>query len=230
MKTTYNFLFNPSHSLNFIRNKFGILEKLQRPDLSKFSRQNPCVFVLSTGRVGSKTLASLLSQSDNLLTFHEPKPKLFSLSCCAYKYRHILNLKDTIVCDIFKTSFLTARDNLLSRAVYLSRGYVETSPQGTFLAPIIHQLIPNSKFIHLIRDPKDVIRSGMRRGWYQGHAYDFCRIQPSLKVDKEKWETYNAFQKNSWLWVETNTLFQQLTAILKSGDFKVQSFVHTVKF
>jgi hypothetical protein len=38
--------------------------------------------------------------------------------------------------------------------------------------------MPNVKFVHLFRHPGEVVRSGMRRGWYNGHPSDRYRIEP----------------------------------------------------
>lgn len=52
------------------------------------SLKTPCVFVLSTGRVGSKTLSALIGPAANVFAYHEPEPNLYGLSKLAYhKYK-----------------------------------------------------------------------------------------------------------------------------------------------
>jgi len=93
--------------------------------------------------------------------------------------------------------------------------YVETSPQVTFLAPIILKIFPQAKFIHVVRDPRQVVRSGMRRQWYAGHPNDEFRITPFLGTENySKWENYSPFQKNVWLWTETNRWISDFTSSL----------------
>jgi len=173
---------------------------LKRKPNSVFTEEFPTVFVLSTGRAGTETLDALLNLAQNVFSYHEPTPTLYRLSKLAYKYE-----KELLAKELLRESFLTARTDLLKYSLDCGRGYVETSPQVTFLAPIILDTIPQARFIHVVRDPRAVIRSGMRRKWYDGHPNDSTRIMPHPdSSDGKQWNSYNAFQKNLWLWTETN--------------------------
>ena len=194
-------LWNNTPRKIFHMAKWKVIHK--RP-VEQFDDKRPCVFVLSTGRVGSETLAHLLGLAKNVFVYHEPRPELFALSRLAYElsdfYSDDKNLERTL-----KEGFLTARRELLNYSLYCDRGYVETGPQATFLAPVILEAIPDTRFIHLVRDPRKVVRSGMRRKWYDGHDYDFSRIVPSPDTEMgEVWKNTDPFQKNFWLWAETN--------------------------
>ena len=195
----------PRQIFRYLERRYLKIGNFSEVSLSNFSDKKPCVFVLSTGRVGSQTLASLLNLSSNVVAFHEPNPKLYKLSCCAYRYRKAIS-DDASVRNVFRAAFETARESLLLDALQSRRGYVETSPQGTFLASVISQLVPNSRFIHLVRDPRAVISSGMRRKWYEGNPYDQTRIEPNTSEMQHAWKTYSSFQKNVWLWAETNNM------------------------
>jgi hypothetical protein len=114
-------------------------------------------------------------------------------------------------------AFVTAREAIHNRALAHRKGYAETSPQGTFLAPSIARVIPECKFIHLVRSPLSVINSGMRRGWYNGHSFDKTRILPRESTpDAGKWGGYDLLQKNAWLWSETNRWIQDFVAGVSS--------------
>ncbi len=192
--------------------------------LIKSTQQKSCIFVVSTGRVGTQTLAALLGLASDVFAYHEPRPKLYGLSKLAYQYSYLDNLLlNTVLCE----AYTTAREELINYAFFCQKKYIETSPQNTFLMPTIMELFPNTKFIHLVRDPRYVIRSGMRRQWYDGNPYDKTRITPlSNSEDYYKWKKYNSFQKNIWLWNETNqwilNMFAQLQdnqkLMLKSED------------
>ena len=85
------------------------------------------------------------------------------------------------------------------------KGYVETGPQSTFMASIIMEAVPCVKFIHCVRDPRHVVRSAMRRRWYDGSPCDGTRIVPHANAAfARRWNTCTRFQKNLWLWDETN--------------------------
>lgn len=188
---------------------------------TQFRSNTPCLFVLSTGRVGTQTLSDLFKIAPNIFVHHEPKPNLYRLSSLAYK--HSENWQQDR--DVWQEAFITARTDLLNYSLYCHRGYVETSPQTTFLAPIILQAIPNVQFIHVVRDPRYVVRSGMRRKWYEGHPGDRTRIVPHPESEAgQKWETYTSFQKNIWLWTETNRwIMGFLSTIPKDQQLTIHS-------
>jgi hypothetical protein len=171
----------------------------RRPKAVAFSDEHPCVFVLSTGRVGSMTLAALLANNSNMVAHHEPRPSLFSMSRAYYQFG------DKIPDDFWPYLWQVLREDLLNAALLEGRGYVETSPQGTFLAPVIATMVPQVRFIHLVRNPFDVVRSGVSRQWYNGHFADRNRIEPRPNDSHEsRWATMTVIEKNLWLWYETN--------------------------
>lgn len=153
-----------------------------------------CLFVLSTGRTGTKTLAQLLSLSEETAAFHEPRPQLLKERQSARwevkenerKYRHI---------------FIRSRGARLLRAEWRNRIYAETSARLTFFAPVLVDLLPNAKFLFIHRDPTGVVQSGMKRGWYVDHPADYARVRP---VEGEpffdRWEKMSPFEKICWYW------------------------------
>lgn len=172
------------------------------------------IFVLSTGRVGTQTVAALANLSPLLFAYHEPAPFLQGLSKQAY-----LHGKDEVATKILVEAVSSARTELWGYSQSNGRGYIETSPQVTFLAPIIMRLLPKAKFIHLVRDPIAVIRSGMKRKWYAGHISDATRIVPSsISRYSAPWQTYTPFQKNIWLWAETNRWIRNFCLTLPSNQ------------
>ncbi len=166
--------------------------------LSSFDDLHPCVFVLSTGRVGTMSLARLLKLANNIYATHEPYPKLYKLSKACYQVSNELS-------ELSESVFWSVREDIIKKSLNMGRGYIETSPQGTFLAPIILRSIPSVRFIHLIRHPADVVTSGMRRNWYGGHHADSTRITPATDSKFHySWSESSQFEKNAWLWMETN--------------------------
>jgi len=183
---------------------------LRQKRLPAFDDRHPCLFVLSTGRTGTKTLSALLRLAPNLFAHHEPRPNLFALSRLAY-----LHDQRPPAAEILAAAFAVARRELLDYALSCGRGYAETSPQVTFLAPAILRTVPDARFIHLPRPPADVVRSGLRRGWYAGHHRDSSRIRPRPGTEHaHRWQTYTVVQKNLWLWDETNRWILNFTASL----------------
>lgn len=211
-------LFNNTPRKIFYMARWKISHK--RP-AQQFDSQRPCVFVLSTGRVGSETLAALLGLAKNVYVYHEPRPELFSLSKLAYElaghYPSDPNLEKAL-----QEGFMTARRQIFTDALYCDRGYVETGPQATFLGPLMLRAIPEIRFIHLARDPRKVVISAMRRGWYNGHPYDSSRIVPTDNSPfKYAWDTMDTYQKNLWLWAETNRCILDFSKSLSAKQYRM---------
>ena len=172
----------------------------KRQKAKTFDDEHPCVFVLSTGRVGTQTLSSLFQFARNVFAYHEPKPSLYGLSQLAYEFSD-----NAIVSKVLLEAFVTSRQETMRYSLSCNRGYIEASPQATFLAPLILNAIPETRFIHIVRDPRHVVRSAMRRKWYDGNPADRTRIAPNPDSKESiPWDNYSPFQKNLWLWAETN--------------------------
>jgi hypothetical protein len=166
-----------------------------------FNAEHPCVFVLSTGRSGTATLTRFFQSADNVLTFHEPYPDLVRLTKFGYQ-----NYNSPEAIDILADTFLAFREEQLNLALRYGKGYVETGLQCTFLAPAIVKLFPQAKFIHMVRNPYMVVRSGMRRNWNAAHNLDKFRIFPGRGSPYfEKWDSMDAFEKTIWQWAEINS-------------------------
>ena len=127
------------------------------------------VFCLSTGRCGTEFLTHIFKYSKEVVVKHEPKPELEYVSRVIYQ-------NDAKQGEL-EIAFLAARfDVCLLEAWLRDKIYIETNNRITFFAPAIASLMPNSYFIHLIRDPADFVVSGMRRGYYKKGSGQHQRI------------------------------------------------------
>ncbi len=184
-----------------------------RSRLKAFDNTVPLFFVLSTGRTGTQTLQRLLSQCDGVLIYHCPHPHVEALSRLAYllEGQHAFELG---------FMFEEIRRPLTHHALACGCGYGETGPEATFLAPAIAQQFPSAKFVHLHRDARQVLRSAMRRRWYSGHSLDPVRlIPPPNDKAKSVWEQWGAFEKNAWLWAETNRFIRAFGTTVQKHRF-----------
>ncbi len=158
----------------------------------------PCLFVLSTGRVGTKTLSALLALSPEVHSYHEPLPRLIKASYDVY-------MDEGISSEAASNILYAARDDRICQALYNGQIYTETNNRMTYFAPILAQAFPASKFIHLYRHPYDVIRSGMRRKYYLSHKWDFARISPRKGSPFARdWQRRSPLEKTTWFWAEVN--------------------------
>ncbi len=160
----------------------------------------PCVFVLSTGRVGTTTLARLFERSPRVTATHEAHPRLVQTSFEAY-----LAEADLDPSEEWLRVVLAARDDAVCTANRLGRIYLETSHRMTFLAGILARAFPASRFIHLHRHPYPVMRSALCRGHFEHHPWDFARVRPRPNEPlAERWEQLPRFEKTAWHWARIN--------------------------
>jgi len=166
------------------------------------------VFFLSTGRTGTAWFADLLSKDKQFMCFHNATPHL-SLQNKFY-YDIITDPEINILTkkEIGKQIFLAGREEYLVYSYKTQKRFLETNNEYIFLAEVIAEMLPNSKFVHLYRHPGEFVRSGIRRKWYcKEEDYGDKRI--SLK-DKEIWNEYSNIQKVSWFWAEINNYIETL--------------------
>ena len=167
-----------------------------------------CCFVLSTGRCGTKLLTNLLELSKEIICEHLPSPELEYFCKLAYEASHEENSKFRLGVDM-------ARYELIQNTFLRNQIYVETNCRITFFAPFLAEIFKQSKFIHLVRHPGDIVRSGVRRKWYEGHATDVGRIVP---LDNSNWNNMTQIEKIAWLWNETNQFIEDFKSHLRDSN------------
>ena len=159
----------------------------------------PCLFVLSTGRVGTDSLAALLGCSPGITAVHEPQPKLVHASYQAY-------MNDANH-ERWRDIVLAARGEQVATSARWGNIYAETNNRMTFLAGVLSDTLPASRFIHLHRHPYEVIYSCMRRSHYAGHPWDYARIRPRAGDPyARKWDGMSVLEKVAWHWMEINRI------------------------
>lgn len=178
--------------------ELGRLGRLERWVGPLFWKKARAVFVLSTGRAGTMSLTKLLAISPKIRAAHEPRPMLLEESKVAFS-----EVWDDV--EQYAQIFRNARAHVLGGTYLRRQIYAETANHLAFLSPAIATLVPGAKFIHLYRHPADVVRSGMRRGWYNGHPWDRFRIKPASDDPAARhWDHWNHFEKNCWYWRAAN--------------------------
>jgi len=122
----------------------------------------PPVFVVSTGRVGSTMLAQALAIHPDLLTFHEPQPHLNVEAFRAWE--------DSISTDRLHERIEEKRSSFVEQAGWNRCTYVESSHYGAHLVQELHELY-GARFVHLHRDGRAFVRSGLERDWWYPESY-----------------------------------------------------------
>ena len=113
------------------------------------------VYILSTGRTGTNFLAWYFANYKNVHAVHEPKPyyRVRLLSHAKYEgYINTMQLK-----------------NLLPNLQSLATGndteiYIESNPALSGFAEAILEQNSNCEVIHIVRDPRDFVKSNLNHG------------------------------------------------------------------
>ncbi|MCB0686932.1 MAG: sulfotransferase [Saprospiraceae bacterium] len=167
------------------------------------------LFVLSTGRSGTKLLSDIIALDPKCIVAHQPSPELTHSAWYAYqnhgeKFNELCQIIDACRYEIIRDTWI------------LGKKYIETNNRITFFAPYLADLFPKAKFIHLKRDPYQFITSGYSRNWYAYEKlFDEGKITPRKK-DQIPWDRYTQVQKIAWLWKETNGFIDQFMTSLPS--------------
>ena len=190
------------HNRNFLTklaNQRILHNKLKVPVNEMYSKvhgEAAPVFVLSTGRAGTKLLTNVLGKASSFYVAHSAYPELNYFSGLAYLTNQDKSQDIKQVIDAARYEII--RDNFI-----LNKTYIETNNRVTFFAPQLAELYPKAKFIHLKREAYQFIESGLARNWYANEKlFDEGRIKPA--TDTIPWNQYSQLQKIAWLWAETN--------------------------
>jgi len=172
------------------------------------------VFILSTGRTGTKLIAELLNRSENVNAFHEPVPTLQYFPNFA---RNNQNKKREL-----KGMVHASRMEMILDCFINGKIYIEANQCLTFFAPVLSTLFKSSRFVHLIRHPGDFVSSAIRKGWYLNDSiWESGRARPD---NEAKWRIMGQVEKLSWLWNETNSFIDSLKEKLTANRFFTISF------
>ena len=183
----------------------------------------PVVF-LSTGRCGTKWLTERLEGSNKFVPIHNPRPQMRVQGRMMYQYDFKSIDENTF--DLLSEIFLAGREEIFVSAKRAGKELAITDSRGTFFAYIISSLFPKAKFVFIHRNPLEVIRSGLKRGWYTlENDSELNRILPlASDPNHEKWADYSSTEKIAWLWQETNRW------ILEFLETIPEERKHTIRF
>jgi acetyltransferase-like isoleucine patch superfamily enzyme len=187
------------------------------------------IFVLSTGRSGSQAISKVFAQHDNIDSFHEPHYQIIRIST---ELEHGVITREQAK---FELQSIYCNSLVYSRNIV----YLESEHRLFNLVQILKELIPESKFIWLIRDGRDVVSSTFGRGWYNPDKeagakplinkipgiWDYYRLDADKAgiIDHDDWVKMDIFSKNCWYWSYVNeSIERQLSSLRKEDKFFVK--------
>jgi len=159
-------------------------------------------FIVTTGRSGSTSIAQYISTSDNCICIHEPKPSLVSE---AVEYLYGVFSQDQMV-NLLKATRHHEQDGCV---------YGESNQKLSFIIPAIQSAFPDSKFIWLARDGRNVVSSIFALGWYDPDLLKGSKWQDNLVIapnvgdlSEKQWDSMSSFDRCCWYWSFTNRLIK----------------------
>lgn len=174
--------------------KFKILHHVDQETIERMYNEYSPIFILSTGRSGSKFIYTLLSQSNELQSYHEAFPNLQYFSNYAYQNQ---SKRDVLIKMIE-----AARMELILDAFNNNRIFVESNQCLVFFSYALAELFKRSKFIHIIRHPGDFIVSAIKKGWHMNDSiWEAGRVKLN---NEEEWCNMSQIERLAWTWSVTN--------------------------
>lgn len=197
-------------------------------------------FVVSTGRCATTLLGLLLGEADKVLVLNEGQVR--NAQCQGPQVLKALTLENRIAYEAPEQAPAILKEKRLPQIRELAREqglsrYVEIA---YYLAPFVaalNEVFPDSRIVYIHRDGRDFVRSvyvdespdPMPVGFL-----DSRRLTPTEKFvgmgrlaplpdspHGKKWDRYSPFEKNVWLWTETNRIIQEGLSAWPESSVKV---------
>jgi hypothetical protein len=172
-------------------------------------------FILTTGRSGSKFLATLMNYASNMVSYHEAEPRLQYFANYAFHHQD----RGEVLAKMVDA----ARMELILDAYIKGKIFVECNQCLVFFAPVVSRLFKKTRFVHVVRHPGDFVRSAVRKGWHKNDSiWESGRIK--MKGNKE-WKKSDQLERLSWVWYATNRFVEDFKNSAEPGSlmtFKIE--------
>lgn len=164
-------------------------------------RNKKIVFVLSSGRCGSKSIVKMFNQHPKFIAFHEEIPELIKLSTDLAEKPESKKIVYKQLDTIFRNKIWYGNSDSI---------HVHSDHRMWNLVEFLSGYFPNAIFIHLLRNPYDSIKSMVPRNWYtqdfdegdNSNIFEKYRLRGNrlgLFSDKE-WQSFSNPEKCAWYW------------------------------
>jgi len=165
------------------------------------------VLIVSTGRTGTKFFEHFFNQAyKNIHCVHEPYPDLSQEGADYFKGK--------IDTKYLKYIFFRTRGKHLNDLIRLGKDiYIESNGGLCYILPVLQKILPSFKVIHVVRNPKDWVRSAYSRKIKDSNGVKLRYKDDNawkLKADELKdnggyiWKNMNLIEKLAWTWKTKN--------------------------
>jgi len=209
-----------SFSHNFVGSP-NLLAKKNQPACVSDLLSSTALFLISPGRSGTKSLVDLYSRYTSMYCLHSPTPWIASVGYLYHQKR--------ISPESAKFGFYATREPYLIQAYQKQKVFFDGDCKNLPVTTEIADLLPEARFIHLVRRPEYFIQSGLARGYYKttphelwGHltATEFARDE-SIPLKSQ-------IEKIAFFWNEANCIAEK--AKQKLGPHRVATLVAETVF
>ena len=193
--------------------KAKMIHHVDQKTIDEMYNEYSPVFILTTGRSGSKFITNLLNCASNVIAYHEPQPRLQYFS--NYAFHHQGEMIDA------------SRMELILEVLIKNKIYVESNQCLTFFAPVICKLFKKSRFVHVVRHTGDFVRSAVRKGWHKNDSiWESGRVK---MADMDQWENMDQIERLSWLWMATNSFIESFKEQVDTHRIVTLKFENLIK-
>lgn len=168
-------------------------------------------FIVSTGRTGTKFLANFFNTFfEDTLSLHEPNPTLFNLGTNFIKGN--ISFHEAIKGLDIQRLHICRRLNKNN-----IRFYVESNSYLSNLIPVVNEYYNSPKFVFIIRNGKDYVRSYYSKRPSNIGYYALSDESPRKGITSNdfpddrfygRWEAMSRFERVCWVWVKRNQMIE----------------------
>ena len=158
-------------------------------------------FIVSTGRTGTRFFGRFFDAFEGVYARHEPKPDMVGLGV-EYAAGRVSFQR---AAGVIEANRRAIGHEVKRRGASV---YVESNNRFFSLLKPLRSVFPHARIVHVVRDGRDYVRSGLGREWYTGKDR-FPRLTASMFPDDpwhDRWNTMDRFEKIAWRWQKKDSI------------------------
>ncbi|GAB6161234.1 hypothetical protein JCM12298_03930 [Desulfothermus naphthae] len=171
-------------------------------------------FIVGTGRCGTNLFSKLFSNEEESICEHEAVFRHESM-LRFWKYRD-----DSYYLQDIKTLF--SKIDFYSKKKMI---YGISSAFASFVIPLAYRIFKEKiKFILLVREPSEFVRSALARGFFDPSHPNPCLNQLLPNKEEEiytRWSKITPFEKNLWYWKTINNYVIEEFQKISVSQYKI---------
>lgn len=156
------------------------------------------VFIVSSGRTGTKAIAQHLSRCyPEVWAEHEPAPSW------RLRMGTTRALMGKASCEQLRSMLARLRRKLVGS---VTQGvYVESNPYLSGFVQVIGEVFQEARVVHVVRDPRSYVRSGVNFGAFAGLKKLAAEWWPNWFPKGEGWPQMDGIERLAWFWNLVNS-------------------------